>query len=126
MMRRSAAWHTLCFLVGGLTLLTSGCTDNQIGRLCNNPGQPVKNGVTFVNPAPDCPTRLCMITPPSTSANAKLFRTESRLSSNLSNQTTIFAREQRHNKVNVKQNELGQHRCQFTPLVQKAKTSRIK
>jgi hypothetical protein len=71
MMRRSAAWHTLCFLVGGLTLLTSGCTDNQIGRLCNNPSQPVKNGVTFVNPAPDCPSRLCMIFGPSNSTLAK-------------------------------------------------------
>lgn len=71
MMRRSAAWHTLCFLVGGFTLLTSGCTDNQIGRLCLNPSQPVKNGVTFVNPAPDCPSRLCMIFPPSTSSLAK-------------------------------------------------------
>lgn len=65
MMRRKIAWYTLCTVafLGGLVLPTGGCADNQIGRLCLNPSSPVTNGVTFVNPAPDCPSRLCMITP---------------------------------------------------------------
>ena len=41
---------------------------HQIGSLCLNPSTPVTNGVTFVNPAPDCPSRLCMITPKTTQA----------------------------------------------------------
>jgi len=64
MTRRSYAWYSLCSLVGGFAMFVAGCADNQIGRICNNPSAPVKNGVTFVNPAPDCPSRLCMITPP--------------------------------------------------------------
>jgi hypothetical protein len=63
MMRRSTAWYSLCSLLSGLALSLGGCADNQIGRLCNNPSTMVNNGVTFVNPAPDCPSRLCMITP---------------------------------------------------------------
>lgn len=71
MMHRSVAWRTLSSFIGGLALLaSSGCADNQIGRRCNNPSSPVTNGVTFVNPAPDCPSRLCMITPKSTSGQA--------------------------------------------------------
>lgn len=63
---RSTAWNSLCSILFGLTLAVSGCADNQIGRICLNPsGSPVKTGVTFVNPAPDCPSRLCMITPKS-------------------------------------------------------------
>ncbi len=73
MKRRLAAWFSFCSL--GIALLLSGCTDNQIGRACNNPlASKVTSGVTFVNPAPDCPTRLCMITPKvsdSTNALAK-------------------------------------------------------
>lgn len=62
MKRRFAAWFSFCSL--GLALMLSGCADNQIGRACNNPlASKVTSGVTFVNPAPDCPTRLCMITP---------------------------------------------------------------
>lgn len=69
MTRPSAAFHSLLSVFGGLALLAAGCTDNQIGRICNNPSSRVTNGVTFVNPAPDCPSRLCMITPPSTSTD---------------------------------------------------------
>lgn len=69
MTRRSAAFQSLLSLCGGLVLFAAGCTDNQIGRICNNPSAKVTNGVTFVNPAPDCPSRLCMITPPSMSAD---------------------------------------------------------
>jgi hypothetical protein len=68
MMRRSTAWYSLSSLLAGLVLYLGGCADNQIGRLCLNPSTPVTNGVTFVNPAPDCPSRLCMITPKTTQA----------------------------------------------------------
>lgn len=44
-------------------MILAGCVDNQIGRPCNNLGKDPQSGVTFVNPAPDCPTRLCMVTP---------------------------------------------------------------
>jgi hypothetical protein len=71
MMRRFAARCTLSSLLGGLAMLAVGCADNQIGRICNNPSATVKNGVTFVNPAPDCPSRLCMITPATTNSLAK-------------------------------------------------------
>lgn len=69
MRRSSNAWFTICSILGGFALLFTftGCADNQIGRICNNPGPAVSNGVTFVNPAPDCPSRLCMVTPPSIS-----------------------------------------------------------
>jgi len=70
MMRRSTAWYSLCSLLGGLALYLGGCADNQIGRLCLNPSTTVTNGVTFVNPAPDCPSRLCIITPKSQQAPA--------------------------------------------------------
>ena len=68
MKRRVTAWYSLCSAVLGFALTATGCADNQIGRICLNPSAPVKNGVTFVNPAPDCPSRLCMITPKSTVA----------------------------------------------------------
>lgn len=77
MKRPSNALYTLCCSIvagiglGGMVLLLGACADNQIGRLCNNPSSPVTNGVTFVNPAPDCPSRLCMITPPSNSPLAQ-------------------------------------------------------
>jgi hypothetical protein len=40
-----------------------GCADNQIGRPCNDLNKVPASGVNFVNPAPDCPTRLCMVSP---------------------------------------------------------------
>jgi hypothetical protein len=44
--------------------LAAGCVDDQIGRPCNSLGKSPMSGVSFVSPAPDCPTRLCMVTPP--------------------------------------------------------------
>jgi hypothetical protein len=58
-MRQNA--FALCAVI---SLLGVGCVDNQVGRPCNNLGRSPMNGVSFVNPAPDCPTRLCMVTPP--------------------------------------------------------------
>ncbi len=78
MRRRSTAWYSLCSLLGlgGLVLFLGGCADNQVGRICNNPsGASVTSGVTFVNPAPDCPSRLCMITPKAPTSNAEQHRT---------------------------------------------------
>ena len=80
MMRRSTAWYSVSSLLAGLALYLGGCADNQIGRLCLNPSTPVTNGVTFVNPAPDCPSRLCMITPKSTDSPADSPHRNSELS----------------------------------------------
>ena len=62
-----------CFALCTLFCLFAlgGCADNQIGRPCNSldqsGGTTGTSGIRFVNPAPDCPTRLCMVTaPPST------------------------------------------------------------
>lgn len=57
---------TMNLLLGMCTSITiaAGCADNQIGRPCNSLGRSPASGVSFVNPAPDCPTRLCMVTPP--------------------------------------------------------------
>lgn len=77
MKRRFAAWFSFCSL--GFALTVTGCADNQIGRACNNPlASKVTSGVTFVNPAPDCPTRLCMITPAVTDPNNQLAKTDHR------------------------------------------------
>src|SRR5579883_1322853 len=53
-----------CALLSAILAAVPGCTDNQIGRPCNSLGKSPASGVSFVNPAPDCPSRLCMVTPP--------------------------------------------------------------
>ena len=80
MKRRVTAWSTFCSAMLGFVLTAVGCADNQIGRICLNPSAMVKNGVTFVNPAPDCPSRLCMITPKSAAAPADNSHSTSELS----------------------------------------------
>ncbi len=56
--------NSLAFCTVLCSFLGWGCVDNQIGRPCNSLNRTPQNGVSFVNPAPDCPTRLCMVTPP--------------------------------------------------------------
>jgi hypothetical protein len=46
-------------------VLLAACNTNSIGRPCVNPGgQPVK-GVQVSSPALECPSRLCLLEPPS-------------------------------------------------------------
>lgn len=61
-MRLNLLLLMLATMLGGGT----GCSDNQIGKTCNNiipPARwPTPGVVSFINPAPDCLTRLCMVT----------------------------------------------------------------
>ena len=61
-MRQKLSMHWLLSVCVSFTM-AAGCVDNQIGRPCNSLGRVPTSGVSFVNPAPDCPTRLCMVTP---------------------------------------------------------------
>lgn len=70
----------------GLGLGASGCSDNQIGRLCNDPtlnvdgGSRPTSGINVVSPAPDCPARLCITTPPPLTTTPGVTRSKDLLS----------------------------------------------
>lgn len=51
--------------------LSTGCNPNSIGRLCVNPQMSAPTGPQIVSPALECPSRLCLIEPTTSTTEAQ-------------------------------------------------------
>lgn len=61
----------LCALMGGVVgVAFVGCNPNSIGRPCVNPQGSDVRGTQISDPALECPSRLCLIQPVSTTGGA--------------------------------------------------------